>query len=51
VRDRENVEELAGDIGDRPLIVVPYLDDDVHDLDGLRRVNEHLFEAEPAASR
>ena len=43
VRDRENVEELAGDIGDRPLIVVPYLDDDVHDLDGLRRVNEHLF--------
>jgi anion-transporting ArsA/GET3 family ATPase len=51
VRDRENVERLAGDIGERPLIVVPYLDDDVHDLDGLRRINEHLFAAQPSTAR
>jgi anion-transporting ArsA/GET3 family ATPase len=44
-RDRRSVELLAGDIGDRPLIVVPYLDDDVHDLAGLEAMNEHLFGA------
>ena len=43
VRDRDNVAELAEGIGDRPLIVVPYLDDDVHDLGGLGLMNEHLF--------
>jgi anion-transporting ArsA/GET3 family ATPase len=44
-RDRRSVELLAGDIGDRPLIVVPYLDDDVHDLAGLEAMNEYLFGA------
>lgn len=43
LRDRDNVAELADGIGDRPLIVVPYLDDDVHDLGGLALMNEHLF--------
>ncbi len=43
VRDRRNVEELTGDIGDRPLIVVPYLDEDIHDLAGIEAMNEHLF--------
>ena len=28
------------------MIEVPELDDDVHDLDGLRRMNEYLFAAE-----
>ena len=42
-RDRRNVEELTGDMGDRPLVVVPYLDEDVHDLDGIEAINEHLF--------
>ena len=37
-RDRRNVEELDG-----PVIAVPYLDEDVHDLAGLRLINEHLF--------
>ena len=44
-RDRRSVAQLAGDIGDRPLIVVPYLDDDVHDLAGLEAMNEYLFGA------
>ena len=42
-RDRRNVEELTGDVGDRPLIVVPYLDEDIHDLDGIEAINEYLF--------
>jgi anion-transporting ArsA/GET3 family ATPase len=42
-RDRRNVEELAADIGDRPLIVVPYLEHDVHDLAGLEAMDEYLF--------
>ena len=24
-------------------MLVPHLDDDVHDIDGLRAMNEHLF--------
>jgi anion-transporting ArsA/GET3 family ATPase len=49
VRDRENVTELTADIGSRPVIVVPYLDDDVHDLEGLEAMNEHLFATSPIA--
>ena len=44
-RDRRNVEELTADMGDRPLIVVPYLDEDIHDLDGIEAVNDYLFAA------
>jgi anion-transporting ArsA/GET3 family ATPase len=49
VRDRRNVEELTGDIGERPLIVVPYLDEDIHDLAGIEAINEHLFASEAVA--
>jgi anion-transporting ArsA/GET3 family ATPase len=50
-RDRRNVErltaELAGGAGaDRGLILVPHLDDDVHDIDGLERVRRYLFATE-----
>jgi anion-transporting ArsA/GET3 family ATPase len=45
LRDRANVDELTADLGERPVIVVPYLDDDVHDLEGLEAMNEHLFGA------
>jgi TRC40/GET3/ArsA family transport-energizing ATPase len=43
VRDRENVERLTGDMGDRPLIIVPYLDEDIHDLEGIEAMDEFLF--------
>ena len=43
VRDRQNVEELTGDMGDLPLILVPYLDDDIHSLEGIEAINSHLF--------
>jgi anion-transporting ArsA/GET3 family ATPase len=42
-RDRRNVEELTGDVGDLPLIVVPYLDEDIHSLEGIEAINSHLF--------
>ena len=47
-RDRRNVEELTGDLGDLPLILVPYLDEDIHSLEGIEAINSHLF-AETAA--
>ena len=36
-------------MGDRPLIVVPYLDEDIHDLEGIEAIDEYLFASEPAA--
>ncbi|MBV8430730.1 MAG: ArsA family ATPase [Solirubrobacterales bacterium] len=42
-RDDLNVERLAGALGDEPLLVVPQLDEDVHDLEGLLRMHEYLF--------
>jgi anion-transporting ArsA/GET3 family ATPase len=47
--DRENVEQLSKELGGRPLVLVPYLDDDVHDVAGLMRMNEHLFAVDAAA--
>jgi anion-transporting ArsA/GET3 family ATPase len=51
-RDHENVERLARDLEHgAPPILVPHLEDDVHDLRGLLEMNEYLFAAEavPAA--
>ena len=49
-RDRANVDRLTDELRGEPLIQVPLLDDDVHDLAGLATVAEHLFagEAVPA---
>ena len=46
-RDHANLDELRRRLGRKPLIEVPELDDDVHDLDGLRRVDEYLFGPDP----
>jgi anion-transporting ArsA/GET3 family ATPase len=46
-RDQRNVERLADELGDSPLLLVPYLDHDVHDIEGLLRVHRYLF-ASPA---
>ena len=35
--------DLAKLLGRKPMIEVPHLDDDVHDLAGLRRMDEYLF--------
>jgi anion-transporting ArsA/GET3 family ATPase len=42
-RDRKNIERLAEELGTQAVIRLPYLDEDVHDLAGLARLNEHLF--------
>jgi anion-transporting ArsA/GET3 family ATPase len=44
-RDRRNVARLVSELGDEGghLILVPHLDDDVHDIAGLERVRRYLF--------
>ncbi len=42
-RDATNVERLRDALGDPPTIIVPELEDDVHDLEGLALVRSHLF--------
>ena len=42
-RDHENLAELRGRLGRKPMIEVPHLHDDVHDLDGLRQMDVYLF--------
>jgi anion-transporting ArsA/GET3 family ATPase len=41
--DRANLEQLTRELGDEPVVLVPQLEDDVHDASGLARMNEHLF--------
>jgi hypothetical protein len=40
-----HLAELRRRIGRKPIVEVPHLQDDVHDLDGLRRMDEFLFGA------
>ena len=42
-RDQRNIERLTTEMRARLVIQVPYLDTDVHDLEGLMRINEYLF--------
>jgi anion-transporting ArsA/GET3 family ATPase len=45
-RDEANVEHLLERLGDPPAIVVPELDDDVHDVDGLALMRAYLFDGD-----
>jgi anion-transporting ArsA/GET3 family ATPase len=42
-RDQANLELLRRRLGRTPLLEVPHLQDDVHDLEGLRRMDRFLF--------
>jgi anion-transporting ArsA/GET3 family ATPase len=44
-RDDHNIRRLARGLGDHhhPLLLVPQLDDDVHDLEGLLNMHRYLF--------
>ncbi len=42
-RDAGNIEHLAAELRTQGVIRVPYLDEDVHDLDGLAEINRYLF--------
>jgi hypothetical protein len=42
-RDEQNISKLSAKLGGDPVIRVPYLDTDVHDLAGLSEINRFLF--------
>jgi anion-transporting ArsA/GET3 family ATPase len=42
-RDRAGLADLRRRIGRKPIVEVPHLHDDVHDLDGLRQMDGYLF--------
>jgi anion-transporting ArsA/GET3 family ATPase len=49
--DSENVARLLRELGDEPLIGVPLLDDDVHDIGGLAELDDYLFAVDPVTAR
>ncbi|MBK5111184.1 MAG: ArsA family ATPase [Thermoleophilia bacterium] len=51
VRDAKNIARLTDSLEDEPIIRVPYLDTDVHDIDGLAEINRYLFGTEEERSR
>jgi anion-transporting ArsA/GET3 family ATPase len=42
-RDAANIDHLAAELRTSSVIRVPYLDEDVHDLNGLGEINRYLF--------
>jgi anion-transporting ArsA/GET3 family ATPase len=50
-RDMHNIRRLETELDGRPLLLVPHLDDDVHDFDGLARVHRYLFASEADRAR
>jgi hypothetical protein len=49
-RDRANVEALVRRLGSEPLLEVRQLDEDVHDVPGLVRLERELFDVPSARS-
>jgi anion-transporting ArsA/GET3 family ATPase len=50
-RDAHNTARLAGQLDGRPLLLVPQLDDDVHDVEGLLRMHRYLFASQAERER
>jgi anion-transporting ArsA/GET3 family ATPase len=42
-RDAANLAHLRSALAEKPVLEVPELDDEIHDLEGLLQVREHLF--------
>lgn len=42
-RDERNIARLAAALDEDPMLLVPQLDHDVHDLEGLLRIHDYLF--------
>lgn len=49
-RDRENLRILSRRLGAEPLLQVPYLDGDVHDVAGLDLLDRYLFRGSSASA-
>jgi anion-transporting ArsA/GET3 family ATPase len=45
-RDRRNIARLTRQLAARRVIEVPFLDEDVHDIGGLAKINRYLFASE-----
>jgi anion-transporting ArsA/GET3 family ATPase len=43
VRDQKNIDKLTKALNGEPVIRIPYLDTDVHDIAGLCQINSYLF--------
>ncbi|HTX08254.1 MAG TPA: ArsA-related P-loop ATPase [Solirubrobacteraceae bacterium] len=50
-RDDHNLARLAGQLDERRLLLVPQLDDDVHDVAGLLRIHRYLFASQAERDR
>ncbi len=50
-RDEQNIARLEAELDGRPLLLVPHLDDDVHDVEGLLRVHHYLFASDAERRR
>ena len=50
-RDDHNLARLSGQLDERRLLLVPQLDDDVHDVEGLLRVHRYLFGSQAERTR
>ena len=51
VRDAANIDRLTESLDNDPVIRVPYLDTDVHDIEGLTEINRYLFASEQDRNR
>ena len=49
VRDAANVAHLARELAAQGVIRVPYMDEDIHDLEGLLKIDRYLFASEERA--
>jgi anion-transporting ArsA/GET3 family ATPase len=45
-RDARNVDHLARELNARRVIRIPYMDEDIHDLGGLLKIDRYLFATE-----
>jgi anion-transporting ArsA/GET3 family ATPase len=50
-RDAAAVAEIQAELGEPPVLLVPHLDDDVHDVDGLLAIHRYLFAADAERAR
>ena len=50
-RDDHNLSRLVMQLDPRRLLLVPQLDDDVHDIEGLARVHQYLFASQAERER
>jgi anion-transporting ArsA/GET3 family ATPase len=49
--DARNIARLEAELDGKPLLLVPHLDDDVHDIDGLMRMHRYLFASDRERER